>query len=295
MGLHKFGSFIFLSGVFLAAIQAQQPTMQQHGTTNQAAATNNGAMSQGPCNVNVVNPTSSVIQIVGCKFDGLTAQEQADQIKQLLGRARQNGVALSRIQAALDKLISEAKPSVVQQTVEEGVINSGNISAPLTFNDNRQYGQPGPPPKAVVQQTILSGLPATRPDGISDSAWLFMQQRAQSESLGEAGLSHNPGVQFLVGADRPFPNPEFLIQCDRPCVGTGAYPYTGPDISVVHSGLGVPSNQFLRTDQAQNITLLQVANPPTLLRGQLLVVKVRSLDAEQIKATIQSYAEPTSR
>ena len=103
-------------------------------------------MNQGPCNVTVIKPRDSVLKITGCSFAGLSAQQQANQLKQLHTMARQNGVTLERIEAAVTKLAAEGKPTSVQQSVDEGVLNSGMITAPLTFNDNRQYARPNAPP-----------------------------------------------------------------------------------------------------------------------------------------------------
>ncbi len=283
------------AGLLSSYLFAQKPAVQQQGTTNQASGTNSGVMNQGPCNVTVINPKDSVLKITGCSFAGLSAQQQATQLKQLLTMARQNGVTLERIEAAVTKIVAEGKPSTVQQSVDEGVANSGTISAPLTFNDNRQYARPNAPPNvSLLQSGPVDGhsMPLARPEGLTDNQWTMLQGKANHESFGEEALTQNPGYQFLVGVERTFPNPEFLIICDHPCRGTVAYLYHGPDIEALESGMGAPSNDFLRDPRNPNVTLLQVSAPPTLTPGRYLVVKIRSLDSQPISATIRSYAEP---
>jgi len=131
------------------------------------------------------------------------------------------------------------------------------------FVDNSQhFGAQRPAPNVL-------GLKVTKIPGRKDI------------SPQEGPHSLNPGVQLMFRVDHIFPNPTFLVHCDRPCVATQGL--SGGTNGSSHS---LPTN-------FPNIAAIQLGTIGPLTTDNLVFVTVRSLDKNEISvSTVEGYVEP---
>ncbi len=192
------------------------------------------------------------------------------------------GAHTSQTSGALPGTQSLTAPSLPSppQSVDHGIINNGSNSGSQTVEDNRQYGEPLPPPPIHFEQTQLAPIPQEPPS--SDPA---INRRNHIADAGQDLLDDKyPGVALTIVLDGGFYNPAFIIQCSAAChLKLGSIGTTSTDSVQI---------QFLSSSDL-TIQGVRFVSPQQMQSGTKIFMQLRSLDSSQITVTSAGpYVQP---
>jgi hypothetical protein len=220
------------------------------------------ASASGGCAVSHVGNSDTII-IKNCGI----GQEQGEKIVALLKAVLANR-GLSEANAKLDELLAIAsKPSQSLNCIDCNLAGTNNGSQSLTNN----YGAPTPPPNVIGLKTRLLNPETVPPQHMypTDDEW---------------PRSQHPGVELAFSIDAMFPNPTFLITCDRPCQASWGLP---------EGVSGQFSPKMLRTANP-DVTGIMIGSMTPMFSGTFFRIRVRSLDDIPVSVlSVSGYVPPT--
>lgn len=192
------------------------------------------------------------------------------------------GTHTSQISVPLSGTQSPTAPSspVPPQSADHGIINNGSNSGSQTVQDNRQYGEPLPPPPTHFEQSPLAPVPQEPPS--SDPA---VNRNNQIADAGQDLLNDKyPGVALTIVLDGGFYNPAFIIQCSAPChlkLGT-----------VRTTATSSVQLQFLSSSDL-TVQGVRFVSPQQMQSGTKIFMQLRSLDSSPISViSAGPYVQP---